>query len=175
MANRIGFGGGCHWCTESVFLALRGVSSVEQGYIAARTPDDDFSEAVAVTFDPKVIPLKALIEIHLRTHASTSAHKMRGKYRSAIYATSPAQAQDVQDALGRLQTGFHAAIVTRVLEFATFKPSDSRYHDYYAQNEDGPFCTRYIDPKLDTLRADFSRYLKEAPPPASDTHTASRD
>jgi len=31
--HRIGFGGGCHWCTEAVFAALRGIIRVEQGFI----------------------------------------------------------------------------------------------------------------------------------------------
>jgi peptide-methionine (S)-S-oxide reductase len=31
---KIGFGGGCHWCTESVFQALKGVQKVEQGWFA---------------------------------------------------------------------------------------------------------------------------------------------
>ena len=41
--QRIGFGGGCHWCTEAVFAALRGVICVEQGFIRADAPDDNFS------------------------------------------------------------------------------------------------------------------------------------
>ncbi len=162
MAARIGFGGGCHWCTESVFLALRGVTKVEQGFIAAAPPDDGYSEAVAVTFDQNAIPLGVLIEIHLRTHASTSDHKLRGKYRSAIYATSDRQASKMRQELDRLQKDFGAPLVTRVLEFVSFNPSDPRYHDYYAKNAEGPFCTRYIDPKLDRLCDDFSGFLKQA-------------
>ncbi|MGJ8671076.1 MAG: peptide-methionine (S)-S-oxide reductase, partial [Oceanococcus sp.] len=43
---RIGFGGGCHWCTEAVFNALRGVEQVSQGFIKSDPPHDSFSEAV---------------------------------------------------------------------------------------------------------------------------------
>jgi len=94
---KIGFGGGCHWCTEAVFQALNGVQKVEQGFIRSDPPQDSFSEAVIVTFDSKILSLETLIEVHLRTHASTSSHKMRGKYRSAIYIfdnqQAPASAQ----------------------------------------------------------------------------------
>lgn len=163
MTKQIGFGGGCHWCTESVFLALRGVSKVEQGFIAASPPDEGYSEAVVVTYDQKSIPLGALIEIHLRTHASTSDHKLRGKYRSAIYISSDAQASETREELGRLQTYFDAPLVTRVLALVNFRPSDPRYHDYYERNAGGPFCRRYIDPKLDMLRADYSEFFKQTP------------
>ena len=30
---------------------------------------------------------------------------------------------------------------------------------YAAKNADGPFCTRYIDPKLDLLRSDYAELL----------------
>ncbi|MBO6639652.1 MAG: peptide-methionine (S)-S-oxide reductase [Roseitalea sp.] len=81
---RIGFGGGCHWCTEAVFQALRGVTRVEQGFVRSEPPFDAWSEAVIVTFDPASIDLATLTEVHLRTHASTAAHAMRGEYRSAV-------------------------------------------------------------------------------------------
>jgi len=68
--DKIGFGGGCHWCTEAVFQKLRGVASVEQGFIRSRPPYETFSEAVIVSFDAAQISLSVLTEIHLRTHAS---------------------------------------------------------------------------------------------------------
>tara|TARA_B100000795_G_scaffold173674_1_gene130984 strand:- start:4871 stop:5212 length:342 start_codon:yes stop_codon:yes gene_type:complete len=38
---KIGLGGGCHWCTEAVFMSLKGVRSVRQGWIAsdAKAPE----------------------------------------------------------------------------------------------------------------------------------------
>ena len=152
----IGLGGGCHWCTEAVFQALRGVERVDQGFIAADPPDDAFSEAVLVTFDPDTIPLDALVEVHLRTHASTSEHSMRGKYRSAIYVEGEEQAQRAGHALDRIAPGFDAPLITRILSRRAFKASDERFHDYYATDPDRPFCRTYIDPKLAFLRERFA-------------------
>ncbi len=157
---RIGFGGGCHWCTEAVFTALRGVQSVGQGFICAPEPDDSYSEAVDILYHPSDIPLEVLVEIHLRTHASTSNHKMRGKYRSAIYVHSDEQATKVSTILKAAQSGFEEPLVTRILRHMDFRQSDQRFQNYYERNASGPFCTRYIDPKLTTLRAKFARHLR---------------
>ncbi|QXT39037.1 peptide-methionine (S)-S-oxide reductase [Gymnodinialimonas ceratoperidinii] len=156
---RVGFGGGCHWCTEAVFAALRGVE-VQQGFISAAPPDDNFSEAVLLEWDPAEIPLSALIEIHLRTHASTSNHKMRGKYRSAIYVFTAEQERDAERLLAERREADEADYVTRVLRCEAFKPSDPRFQNYGEKNAGNQFCTRYIDPKLDKLRADYRRFLE---------------
>jgi peptide-methionine (S)-S-oxide reductase len=163
--QRIGFGGGCHWCTEAVFAALRGVTRVEQGFIRADAPDDSFSEAVLLTFQPAKIPLESLIEIHLRTHSSTSNHSMRSKYRSAIYVMDEIQAEAARRVLAELAPGFDAPLVTRVLPFRTFKASEDRFQRYFEKNAGGPFCTRYIDPKLALLRKEFSAVLRSASEP----------
>lgn len=158
--QRIGFGGGCHWCTEAVFASLRGVIRVEQGFIRADAPDDDFSEAVVLAFQPEKISLGALIEIHLRTHSSTSNHAMRRKYRSAVYAMDEAQAEAARCVLKELGRGFDAPLVTRVLPFRAFRASDERFQHYAEKNAGGPFCTTYIDPKLALLRKEFGGLLR---------------
>lgn len=160
MTTKIGFGGGCHWCTEAVFQALRGVERVEQGFIASEPPDDTLSEAVIVHFDANVIDLATLIEIHLRTHSSMSDHKMRGKYRSAVYVFEDVQAARAQASLDKLQGQFENPLVTRVLSFAKFRESDERSQNYFEKNANGPFCKNYIDPKLKLLRTRFPKNLK---------------
>ncbi|MFV8270119.1 peptide-methionine (S)-S-oxide reductase [Flavobacterium sp. GT2N3] len=55
--KKVGFGGGCHWCTEAYFQSLKGVEIVEQGWISSKFPEDIFSEAVIVHYNPSVIPL----------------------------------------------------------------------------------------------------------------------
>jgi peptide-methionine (S)-S-oxide reductase len=160
--QKIGLGGGCHWCTEAVFAALRGVICVEQGFIRSDAPDDNFSEAVLLTFQPDKISLGTLIEIHLRTHSSTSNHSMRRKYRSAVYVMDEVQAEAARRVLIEVGPGFDAPLVTRILPFRTFKASDERFQRYSEKNAGGPFCTTYIDPKLALLRKEFGGLLRSA-------------
>jgi peptide-methionine (S)-S-oxide reductase len=161
---RVGFGGGCHWCTEAVFQFLRGVGEVQQGFIRSKPPSDSYSEAVIVNFDSGEIGLAALIEVHVRTHASTSAHKLRGKYRSAVYAFDTDQAESARYELDRLQSDFDEPIVTQVLSFAEFKMSNEPYRNYYRSDPARPFCTAYIDPKLKLLRERFVGDLRPGEP-----------
>ena len=158
--NKIGFGGGCHWCTEAVFCALDGVDNVESGFVLSESPDDTFSEGVRLEFNPYKIELSVLIEVHLRTHASTSLHKMRGKYRSAIYVFSDQQAAMVKGHLASLQLEFESPIVTQVLAFVDFKHVDERFANYYDNGPSRPFCTTYIDPKLKLLRERFAQNVR---------------
>ena len=157
MIQSAGFGGGCHWCTEAVFQSLRSVMEVNQGFIASAPPHDSFSEAVAVTWDPAAITFDDLIAVHLATQSSTSRHKMRGKYRSAIYVHEPATAIAVRAAIERLGHETGSAFVTEVLPFRAFRESDPRFRDYYLRNRAGPFCESYIEPKLALLRQRFAR------------------
>lgn len=159
-ATRIGFGGGCHWCTEAVFQSLRGVRDVQQGFINSTAPHDSFSEAVVVTFEPEFIALDILIDVHLRTHASTSQHKMRGKYRSAIYVFSDAQGDVVRNHIAQVQAEFDKPIITLTLPFEAFKPSPAQFQDYYRSDTEKPFCRAYIDPKLSKIRQQFGTYYK---------------
>ncbi len=154
--HKIGLGGGCHWFTEAVFQSLSGVARVEQGFIRSHAPADSWSEAVIVHFDESRIALDTLIEVHVRTHSSTARHSMRGKYRSAVYVFDSAQADEARRVLLHLNAEFSDALVTEVLEFAEFRASDARYHNYYDSDPDRPFCRRYIDPKLDAVRQRFS-------------------
>ena len=54
--------GGCFWCLDAAYRALRGVSSVVSGYVGGTVENPSYeqvctgrtghAEAVAVTFDP---------------------------------------------------------------------------------------------------------------------------
>lgn len=159
--GQIGFGGGCHWCTEAVFQSLKGVVAVEQGFMASEGIASSFSEAVLVKYDAKDIGLEDLIQIHLHTHHSTSSHTMRKKYRSAIYTFSETDTERSKNALWCFKADFEKAIITEVLPFVTFKSSDPRFHDYYFKEPQKPFCKAYITPKLKILMERFSNMVDQ--------------
>ena len=156
----LGLGGGCHWCTEAVFDHLRGVHTVEQGFHRSDPPDEAWSEAARVKWEPDALPLSVLLEVHIRTHASTSAHSLRGKYRSAVYVGSETEAGEVRDALVELQRDFAKPLVTQVLPDRGFRPSDAKFQDYYRTDPERPFCRTYIDPKLAMLRREFGGAMR---------------
>ncbi|GEP51168.1 peptide methionine sulfoxide reductase MsrA [Flavobacterium noncentrifugens] len=156
MIRKAAFGGGCHWCTEAVFAALKGVIAVEQGWIASDGENDTFSEGVIVTFDPDTIGFKVLISIHLHTHSATSVHSMRGKYRSAVYVFTDKDAAIAAKTIETLQQDFETEIITKVLPFRDFKRNNPEALNYYFNDPQKPFCETYINPKLKMLLSKFT-------------------
>lgn len=157
--HSIGLGGGCHWCTEAVFLSLLGVKEVAQGFIASTGEYDQFAEGVIVRYDPDKINLTDLIRIHLMTHESTSDHSMRAKYRSAVYSFSTEQFHRADMILRGLQTTTDRTLVTRVYDFRDFKPTAGKYANYYYENPDKPFCKVHIQPKLISVLKQFPDHV----------------
>jgi methionine-S-sulfoxide reductase len=63
--------GGCFWCLEAVYDGMKGVSSVESGYMGGQGAnptyeqvcrgDTGYAEVVRVTFDPATVSFKELL------------------------------------------------------------------------------------------------------------------
>jgi peptide-methionine (S)-S-oxide reductase len=157
--KKIGFGGGCHWCTEAYFQSLIGVEKVEQGWISSTAPNESFSEAVIVYYNPNIISLKIVIEVHLHTHAATAKHSFREKYRSAVYVFD-GTINETQQLIAECQVDFEEPLVTQTLPFDQFRLNAENQLDYYKKNKDGVFCERYISPKLQLINLKFKTYFK---------------
>ena len=81
--HTITLGGGCFWCTEAVFVRVRGVLDVESGYcngLQAHQPsyedvcrgDTGSNEVVRLQYDPAIISLSDLLTIFCSIHDPTS-------------------------------------------------------------------------------------------------------
>ena len=160
MVSKIGFGGGCHWCTEAVFNQIPGVHQVDQGWIKSTSPYDSFSEAVIVHFAEDKISLEVLVKIHLATHSSTSSHSMRNKYRSALYYFTKDDNLILNKLLKRLIDEDQKSYISKILPFSDFKLNEEKYLNYFEKNQDAPFCQTYIIPKLDLIQSTFDINLK---------------
>ena len=77
--------GGCFWCTEAVFQRLRGVKEVIPGYTGGSIKNPAYreictgrtghAEAIKITFDPKEIDYKTLLEVFFATHDPTTLNR----------------------------------------------------------------------------------------------------
>lgn len=139
-------------------MSLKGVQSVQQGWIKPAT-DDFFSEGVTVTFDEDIISFEVLIAIHLYTHSATANHSMRDKYRSAIYTFNDADSVDAAAAMTALQHEFDAPLITQVLPYSDFRLNREDSLNYYFSDPSRPFCENYINPKLKLLLAKFGNAM----------------
>lgn len=170
------FAGGCFWCTEAVFLELKGVESVVSGYIGGKNANPTYeqvctgttghAEAIQITFDPKVITYGELLEIFFATHDPTSLNRQGAdvgtQYRSEVFYHNDAQrdlTNGYVDLLNEEQT-FGKNIVTKVSAATTFYAAEPGHQDYYNRNKTQSYCSYVITPKVDKVRAKFADKLK---------------
>jgi len=169
-------GGGCFWCTEAVYLELRGVLGVKSGYTGGHVANPTYEEVcgkktghvevVQVTFDPAVISYKELLEIFFTIHDPTTKDRQGNdvgpQYRSAIYTHSDAQARTAQEALAAAQSHWDAPIVTEVHAMEKFWPAEAYHDNYLARNPQNPYCAVVVAPKVSKARKLFFDKLKKS-------------
>ena len=135
MAQAI-FGGGCFWCTEAVFLSLKGVESVISGYAGGRIEnpsyeqicngDTEHAEVIQINFDDQQIDFKQLLDVFFATHDPTTLNRQGNdvgtQYRSVIYFENAEQQQQASDYIDSLKAdGLN--IVTELSPVPTFYPN----------------------------------------------------
>lgn len=171
------FAGGCFWCTEAVFQQLRGVQSVESGYIGGTMPDPDYqsvcsgntghAEAVRITYYPAQISYDDLLDVHFATHDPTQLNRQGNdigtQYRSSIFVTEEGQAKAAEAAIARAAANHDLPIVTRIEGPATWYPAEDYHQNYWnGTGQRNPYCHATIPPKLAKLKAKFADKLSPA-------------
>ncbi|MFW6170381.1 MAG: peptide-methionine (S)-S-oxide reductase MsrA [Planctomycetota bacterium] len=170
------FGGGCFWCTEAVFERLAGVESVVSGYSGGDVENPSYrqvstgksghAEVVRVTFDPEVISYTELLEVFWRTHDPTTPNRqgpdVGPQYRSVIFYHNQQQKQAAEYWKEKLNqsNAFDAPIVTEISPLDAFYPAEDYHQEYFANNENKPYCSRVIQPKIEKFEKVFKNKLK---------------
>ena len=178
-ANKIiTLGGGCFWCTEAVFVRVKGVLDVESGYCNGHTlnptyaqvceGDTGYNEVVRLVFDPQVISLRELLEIFFVIHDPTTlnrqGHDVGTQYRSGIYFTIPAQAEVARaliDELTQADALDGDAIVTEVLPLDNYSAAEDYHQDFFERNPGQGYCLAVAAPKVAKFRKTFARLVKD--------------
>ena len=170
------FAGGCFWCTEAVFLEIKGVEKVVSGYIGGKTVNPTYkdictgetghAEAIQITFNPNEVAFEDLLEIFFGTHDPTTLNRQGAdvgtQYRSAIFYHSEAQKTKAENYIQILEKEklYDKKIVTKVSSATIFYPAEDYHQNYYNQNSRQGYCQMVIAPKLEKLRKYYKSKLK---------------
>jgi peptide-methionine (S)-S-oxide reductase len=172
----ITLGGGCFWCTEAVFVQVRGIVDVESGYSNGHTSRPSYeqvctgttghNEVVKLVYDPAQISLRAILEIFFAIHDPTTLNRQGNdtgtQYRSGIYYSTAEQKQVAEDLVHSLneQKLFGQPVVTEVLPVANYSPAEDYHQDFFEKNPGQGYCVAVAGPKVAKFRKTFSDYAK---------------
>lgn len=169
--------GGCFWCVEAVFDQLKGVESVESGYMGGKTPNPTYedictgnaghAEVIRITFDDSVVSFRDLLEVFFVVHDPTTLNRQGNdvgtQYRSAIFYHSPEQKADAEAVIRNLDGAkiWKDPIVTEVSPASTFYIAEDYHQEYFARTgERNPYCSFVVAPKVAKFRKQFIDRLK---------------
>lgn len=166
-------GGGCFWCTESVFQSLQGVLAVKPGYSGGHVDNPSYEqvcdkttghiEVVKVVFDPAVISYETILQVFFATHDPTTVDQQGGdigpQYASAIFYQSEQQNIIAKKVMTEVEATLGEPVVTRLLPATHFWEAESYHHNYYARNPYQGYCQFVIAPKLAKLRQHYADLL----------------
>ncbi|WP_341902454.1 peptide-methionine (S)-S-oxide reductase MsrA [Polaromonas sp. YR568] len=172
----ITLGGGCFWCTEAVYVKVRGVTDVESGYSngqAARPSYEEVctgrtgcNEVVKLEYDPAEITLKEILAIFFVIHDPTSLNRQGNdagtQYRSGIYYSTEEQKAVIEDFIREATDNklFGKPIVTEVQPLANYWPAEAYHQDYFENNPNQGYCAFVVGPKVEKFRKTFASRVK---------------
>jgi peptide-methionine (S)-S-oxide reductase len=171
-------GGGCFWCTEAIFDELKGVEKVESGYSGGKVPNPSYedvctgstghAESIQITFKPKQISFRDILQIFFTTHDPTTLNRQGAdvgtQYRSAIFYHNPEQETVAKEVIKETNASkiWKKPIVSEVVPFKAFYKAEDYHQEYFKNNSRQPYCQVVIEPKIVKLREHYREKLKTA-------------
>ncbi len=169
--------GGCFWCVEAVFQQLKGVETVESGYMGGHTQNPTYkevctgetghAEVIQVKYDAGLLTFEELLEVFFKTHDPTTLNRQGGdvgtQYRSAIFYHDMQQKLISEAIIKELDaSGYYPSPIVTTLEPATeFYVAEDYHQNYFNENGDkNPYCTMVVRPKVEKFRKVFAHRLK---------------
>lgn len=169
-------GAGCFWCVEAIFQELEGVEQVVSGYMGGETKNPTYkeictgetghAEVCQITYNPAVISFGDLLEVFWQTHNPTTLNRQGAdkgtQYRSAVFYHTEQQMKLAQSYKNKLaESGaWDDPIVTEITKVSKFYPAENYHQDYFNNNNNQPYCSFVIKPKMEKFKKIFKDKLK---------------
>lgn len=169
-------GGGCFWCTEAVYVQVKGVVDVESGYCNGQVRQPSYeqvctgttghNEVVKLVFDPAQISVREVLEVFFVIHDPTTLNRQGNdtgtQYRSGIYFSNPEHEAVAKDLIREMAHSgvYNRPIVTEVLPLANYWPAEDYHQDYFENHPGQGYCVAVAAPKVTKFRKTFTRLQK---------------
>ncbi|MBK6266408.1 peptide-methionine (S)-S-oxide reductase MsrA [Marivirga sp. S37H4] len=169
-------GAGCFWCIDTVLRQLKGVEKVVSGFSGGNIKNPAYREVVTgrtghaevaqINFDPAVISYEEILEVFWQTHDPTTLNRQGADvgthYRSIILYHNDQQKAVAEKMKHQLDESgiFDAPIVTEIKPFEAFYPAEDYHQDFYKYNQEQPYCSFVIKPKVNKVKRLFADKLK---------------
>lgn len=170
-------GEGCFWCIEAIFQRLNGVVTIESGYSGGTLANPTYeqvctgktghAEVAQITFDPKIISFKELLNVFWKTHDPTTLNRQGNdvgtQYRSVIFYHNEEQKKIAEEFKKELEQNkvWDDPIVTEITPFKKFYRAENYHQNYYNTHGNQPYCMLVINPKLKKFLKEFESQLKK--------------
>ena len=170
------FAGGCFWAMQAMFSRLKGVDDAQPGYVGGQavrpsyedvcTESTGHAETINISFDPKVISYKTLVDVYFHSIDPTTPDQqgddVGSSYRSVIFYRSAAQKAIVEAEISQINAEkvWSNPIVTQVVPFTTFYPAEVYHNNYFALNPYTGYCVAVVAPKVAKFKAHYAALLK---------------
>jgi peptide-methionine (S)-S-oxide reductase len=164
-------GGGCFWCLEAVYDEMKGVLSVESGYMGGHVENPSYRavctgttghvEVVQITFDPAVTSFRKILEVFFTIHDPTTVDRQGNdagpQYRSVIFYHNDAQKAVAGEVIREIDAEkiWPRPIVTQVQPASSFYKAEDYHQEYFRNNPSQPYCVYIVAPKVKKFREKF--------------------
>ena len=151
-------GGGCFWCTESVFLSVKGVQSVVSGYMGGDAVSANYEAVCSGTTGQLEVILDVFFATHDPTTMDRQGNDVGSQYRSVVFYTEEDQKPTVDRTINKLRD-MGVNVVTEIHPAVEFYQAEETHQDFFNRNPGQAYCNFAIPPKLAKLRKEFSKYM----------------
>jgi methionine-S-sulfoxide reductase len=148
--------GGCFWGVEDLLRKVPGVLDTEVGYCGGTHGEPKYenvktgltghAEAISITFDPKIISYKHLLELFFQLHDPTTLNRqgndVGSQYRSAIFVANADQRTIAEQVIHSVNTSgqWSRPVVTTIEDLKAFYSAETYHQDYLQKNPGGYTC-----------------------------------
>ena len=143
------FAAGCFWKPEYIFSKVSGVLKTRTGYTGGKKKNPNYSmvyggntghvEAVEITYNPKIVSYKDLLDVFWESHNPTEKDRqgvdIGARYNSMIFYTNEKQREIAEKSKKEKQIEFGGKIATQIKKARVFYPAEEYHQKYFEKQE----------------------------------------